>query len=64
MPNDFITRNMAVQPDAVAPDGSEVRLIATTQRGFMAQFSLPAGKISVAVCHCSVEELWYFIGLR
>ena len=35
MPNDFITRNMAVQPDAVAPDGSEVRLIATTQRGFM-----------------------------
>ena len=60
MTNDFITRHLAEQPDAIAPDGSEVRLLAAIQRGSMAQFSLPAGRISVAVCHCTVEELWYF----
>jgi mannose-6-phosphate isomerase-like protein (cupin superfamily) len=26
----------------------------------MAQFSLPAGKVSIAVCHRTAEELWYF----
>jgi mannose-6-phosphate isomerase-like protein (cupin superfamily) len=62
MPNDFITRHLAEQPDAIAPDGSEVRFLAATQRGTMAQFSLPAGRISVAVCHRTVEELWYFTG--
>ena len=60
MPNDFITRHLAAQPDAIAPDGSEVRFLAATQLGSMAQFSLPAGKISTAVCHRTVEELWYF----
>ena len=62
MTNDFITRHLAEQPDAIAPDGSEVRLLAATQRGSMAQFSLPAGKVSIAVCHRTVEELWYFTG--
>lgn len=61
MANDFITRHLGKQPDAIAPDGSEVRFLATTLRGSMAQFSLPAGKISIAVCHRTVEELWFFI---
>lgn len=60
MTNDFSTRHLAEQPDAIAPDGSEVRLLAATARGSMAQFSLPAGKVSIAVCHRTVEELWYF----
>jgi mannose-6-phosphate isomerase-like protein (cupin superfamily) len=60
MTHNFITRRLAEQTDAIAPDGSEVRLLAATQRGSMAQFSLPAGKVSVAVCHRTVEELWYF----
>jgi mannose-6-phosphate isomerase-like protein (cupin superfamily) len=60
MTNGFITRHLAEKPDAIAPDGSEVRLLAATQQGSMAQFSLPAGKISVAACHRTVEELWYF----
>ncbi len=62
MTADFITRHAAEQPDAIAPDGSEVRLLAAAQRGSMAQFSLPPGGISVAVCHRTVEELWYFTG--
>ena len=64
MPNDFVTRHLADQPDAIAPDGSEVRLLAATQRGSMAQFSLPASRISIAVCHRTVEELWYFTNGR
>ena len=60
MPNEFVTRHLAKLPDAIAPDGSEVRLLAATRHGSMAQFSLPTGKISIAVCHRTVEELWYF----
>ena len=60
MTHDFITRHLAEKPDATAPDGSEVRLLAATLRGSMAQFSLPAGKVSIAVCHRTVDELWYF----
>jgi mannose-6-phosphate isomerase-like protein (cupin superfamily) len=46
--------------DAVAPDGSDVRLLATVGGGSMAQFELAAGETSVAVRHRTVEELWYF----
>jgi mannose-6-phosphate isomerase-like protein (cupin superfamily) len=48
------------QPDAIAPDGSEVRFLATTARGSMAQFTLAVGKISIAVAHRRVEEVWFF----
>jgi mannose-6-phosphate isomerase-like protein (cupin superfamily) len=27
----------------------------------MAQFTLPAGKISIAVTHRTVEEVWFFV---
>jgi mannose-6-phosphate isomerase-like protein (cupin superfamily) len=47
-------------PDAIAPDGSEVRLLARAARGSMAQFTLPVGKVSVAVAHRTVEEVWFF----
>jgi mannose-6-phosphate isomerase-like protein (cupin superfamily) len=47
-------------PDAIAPDGSEVRFLASTERASMAEFRLHAGKISVAVAHRTVEEVWFF----
>ncbi len=47
-------------PDAIAPDGSEVRFLATSARGSMAEFTLPVGKTSVAVAHRTVEEVWVF----
>ena len=56
----FITRQISAAPDAIAPDGSEVRILAATAHGSMAQFSLPAGKISLAVAHRTVEEVWFF----
>jgi mannose-6-phosphate isomerase-like protein (cupin superfamily) len=54
-------RMISVEPDAIAPDGSEVRILARTERGSMAQFTLPAGKISLAVAHHTVEEVWFFV---
>ena len=57
----FVTRQRSVPPDATAPDGSEVRLLAATPRGSMAQFTLAPGAVSKAVAHRSVEELWLVI---
>ncbi len=56
----MISRQISSEPDAIAPDGSEVRMLAATARGSMAQFTLPAGKISLAVAHRTVEEVWFF----
>lgn len=56
----FVTRMRNKSPDAIAPDGSEVRVLASTMRGSMAEFLLPPGKISLAVAHHTVEEVWCF----
>jgi mannose-6-phosphate isomerase-like protein (cupin superfamily) len=52
------TRERSHLPDVTAPDGSEVRILAATSRGSMAQFTLPPGSVSKAVAHRSVEEVW------
>jgi mannose-6-phosphate isomerase-like protein (cupin superfamily) len=57
----FLTRQRAAVPDVIAPDGSEVRLLAHGTRGSMAQFTLPPGAVSKAVAHRTVEELWLVI---
>lgn len=59
-----LTRRRAVLPDAVAPDGAAVHLLAVSGRGSMAVFTLPAGAVSRPVVHCSVEELWYILAGR
>jgi mannose-6-phosphate isomerase-like protein (cupin superfamily) len=58
----FDTKPLGPGPDAIAPDGSEVRLLAATARGSMAQFALAPRLVSRAVAHRTVEELWYFTG--
>jgi mannose-6-phosphate isomerase-like protein (cupin superfamily) len=57
---DFSTRALSERVDAIAPDGSEVRLLAVSRRGSMAHFRLSAGAVSKAVRHRGVEELWFF----
>jgi len=54
----FVTRHRSTEPDAIAPDGSEVRLLATATRGSMAQFTLPPLSVSKPVAHHTVEEVW------
>jgi mannose-6-phosphate isomerase-like protein (cupin superfamily) len=54
------SRHLGATPDVTAPDGSEVRLLATSARGSMAEFTLQPGQVSVAMRHATVEELWLF----
>ena len=45
----------------VARDGSDVRVLLRLGRGSMAHFELGAGRVSRAVAHHSVEEIWYIL---
>ena len=58
---DFETRMLPIQPDAIAPDGSAVRLLLELRGGGMAHFELGPHQVSKAVTHRTVEEIWYFV---
>lgn len=57
----FDTMPLPVNPDAIAPDGSDVRELLQLARGSMAHFELGAGRTSRAVAHRSVQEIWYVL---
>jgi mannose-6-phosphate isomerase-like protein (cupin superfamily) len=61
---EFETVHLRAEPDAVAPDGTLVRLLPVLPGGSLAHFELPAGAVSHAVTHKSVEEIWYFLAGR
>src|SRR5215475_6854093 len=60
----FDTKRAAAASDAIAPDGSEVRILCGLARGGLALFSLLPGAVAKAVAHRTVEELWYVISGR
>ena len=60
----FDTKSLPVEPDAVAPDGSDVRILLRLSGGSMAHFELSPGHASTAVTHKTVEEIWYFLSGR
>jgi mannose-6-phosphate isomerase-like protein (cupin superfamily) len=57
----FDTVQLPGKPDAVAPDGSDVRVLLQLSGGGMAHFELGAGRVSRAVAHHSVSEIWYIL---
>src|ERR687892_24766 len=57
----FTTKRLPVQPDAIAPDGSQVRILVQLAGGSLAHFELAPGQTSRAVVHHTVEEIWYFL---
>ena len=57
----FDTMQLPAVRDAVAPDGSDVRVLLRLARGSMAHFELGPGRVSLAVAHRSVEEIWYVL---
>lgn len=57
----FAARKTPADPDEVAPDKSEVRLLAQRESCGMADFRLPAGTVSPAVEHCTVDGIWYVL---
>ena len=60
----FDTKCLPSRPDAVAADGSEVRVLLQLMGGSMAHFRLSAGQTSHAVTHRTVDEVWFFVGGR
>lgn len=61
MTSPFASKQLPEDYDVLAPDGSEVRILTTTQRGSMAHFRLNPGEVSKAVAHRTVEEVWYIL---
>lgn len=59
--SEFQTKRLPVDRDAVAPDGSDVRILLGLEGGGMAHFELESGQTSVAVAHRTVEEIWFFL---
>ena len=60
----FVTQRLGMLPNAIAPDGSEVRVLCNTSRGSLAHFTLPPHAVSKAMAHRTVEEVWYFVSGR
>ncbi len=60
----FETRTLGAEVDATAPDGTAVRLLLSLAGGSMAHFELPAGAVSHAVTHRTVEEIWFVVSGR
>jgi len=60
----FESRRIPRAPDAIAPDGSEVRILCGLSRGGLAVFTLQPQAVSKAVAHSTVEEIWYVISGR
>lgn len=52
---------LPADPDAVAPDGSAVRVLLRLAGGSMAHFELAAGQVSRAVAHRRMDEIWYIL---
>src|SRR6185369_216818 len=59
--NAFATMRLPAMPTAIAPDGSDVRVLLGLPSGSMAHFELSAGKVAQAVTHRTVEEIWFVV---
>ena len=55
------TKRLPRRHDCLAPDGSEIRLLAATSRGSCVHCTLAPGAVSLAVTHRTVDEIWYFL---
>jgi mannose-6-phosphate isomerase-like protein (cupin superfamily) len=58
------TRRLPARRDAVAPDGSDVRVLLELRAGGLAHFELAPGRTSIAVAHRTVEEIWFVLAGR
>ena len=62
--NGFGTKRLPARPDAVAPDGSDVRVLLQLRGGGLAHFEFAPGQTSIAVAHRTAEEIWYIVNGR
>lgn len=63
MAHPLVTQALPDDPDAIAPDGSEIRLLPPALDGgaSLVHCTLAPGDVSKAVAHRTVEEIWYVI---
>jgi mannose-6-phosphate isomerase-like protein (cupin superfamily) len=61
---EFRTKRLPAARDAMAPDGSDVRILLGLNAGGMAHFELGSGRTSIAVKHRTVEEVWFVLSGR
>ncbi len=57
----WATAQLPKEYDYLAPDGSEIRLLPEVGSGGMCHCTLPVNRVSGAVYHKTVDEVWYFI---
>ena len=55
------TNELSKIVDVIAPDGSEIRFLGEMTRASMVHCTLPPNRVSKAVCHKTIEEIWYFL---
>ena len=60
----YETKMLGAGVDATAPDGTAARPLLSLAGGSMAHFELPAGGVSHAVTHRTVEEIWFVVNGR
>ena len=60
----FDTKRLSPARDVIAPDGSDVRILLRLDRGSLAHFELAPGATSIAVCHRTVDEIWFILSGR
>jgi len=58
------TQRVGATPTHHAPDGSEIFELPRTDLASLSRCVLPAGAVTHAVRHRTVEELWYVVGGR
>ena len=61
---EFATKRLPAQPTETAPDGLAVRVLLGLTGATMAHFELPAGGVSRAATHRTVEEVWFVLSGR
>jgi mannose-6-phosphate isomerase-like protein (cupin superfamily) len=59
--NKIITQELSSEPDYVAPDGSRIFRLPDMKGGGICICELPAMATSHAVCHKTIEEIWFFL---
>ena len=57
----YETKRLPAVPDAIAPDGSAVRILLCVPGASVAHFELGPGDVAIAVAHRTVDEIWYFL---
>lgn len=59
--SDFENKHLPEEPDVVAPDGFDVRVLLRVDGASVAHFELAPNEIAKAVMHKNVDEIWYFL---